>query len=263
MDSVSIPRIDNPSYTAHVDVSGTLRDIFASIFPDLGDIQLEELRQAIKQSYDDLGWGVQGSTEGSHPTPMFRAFFDILKTKQKPNLHLLARLQELADYGFFDGAGERASLLDSERPTLVRIHGTSNGMLQRAFSSFVLYSLYRDMFRRGVQSLLSHAVIFDEAHRAAKLKLMPHMAKECRKYGLALALASQGARDFDSSLYEAVGSYLILRVTEADARALARNTGASADQQRTSDRLKSLAPYTAMFSTTSMHRSISVKLQDL
>jgi DNA phosphorothioation-dependent restriction protein DptH len=135
-------RIDAPQPTAHVDVAGTLRDIFSSIFPDLGDLQLEELRQAIKQSYDDLGWGDRSGFAVERSTPPFRAFFDILGSKPKPNLGLLARLQELADYGFFDGAGEQASLLEEVRPTIVRIHGTTNGILQNAFSSFVLYSLY-------------------------------------------------------------------------------------------------------------------------
>ena len=42
---------------------------------------------------------------------------------------------------------------------------------------------------------------------------------------LGAGLASQGAKDFDPALFEAVSSYLVLRVTEGDARALARNTG--------------------------------------
>jgi DNA phosphorothioation-dependent restriction protein DptH len=105
-------RIDAPQATAYVDVAGTLRDIFSSIFPDLGDLQLEELRQAIKQSYDDLGWGKRSDSLTERPVPRLRAFFDILAAKPKPNLGLLARLRELADYGFFDGAGERASLLN-------------------------------------------------------------------------------------------------------------------------------------------------------
>ena len=131
-------RIDSSQQTAHVDIAGTLRDIFSSIFPDLGDLQLEELRQAIKQSYDDRGWG-QSSSDVAPTIPPFRAFFDILSAKVKPNLGLLARLQELADYGFFDGAGEQASLLAEQRPTVIRIHGSTNGILQNAFSSFVLY----------------------------------------------------------------------------------------------------------------------------
>ena len=253
-------RVDAAQPTGYVDVAGTLRDIFASIFPDLGDLQLEELRQAIKQSYTDLGWGNRSAGSIQSPVPLFRAFFDILTTRPKPNLGLLARLQELADYGFFESTGDRASLLDECRPTVVRIHGTTNGMLQNAFSSFVLYSIYKDMFRRGVQSRLTHAVIFDEAHRAARLKLIPQFGKECRKFGLALALASQEARDFDPSLFAAVGNYLVLRVTETDARTLARMTGSTLEERRTADKLKALERYTAIFFGEGRPRPTSIRL---
>lgn len=253
-------RVDAPQPTAYVDVAGTLRDIFASIFPDLGDLQLEELRQAIKQSYTDLGWGDRATGPVQRPIPQFGAFLNILTSKPKPNPGLLARLRELADYGFFDNPGDGASLLDEARPTVVRIHGSTNGMLQNAFASFVLYSLYKDMFRRGVQPRLTHAVIFDEAHRAARLKLIPQLGKECRKYGLALALASQEARDFDSSLFAAVGSYLSLRVSEADARTLAGMTGSTLEERRTADRLKALEKYTALFFGEGRPRPTSVHL---
>lgn len=251
-------RVDAPGPMAYIDVAGTLRDIFASIFPDLGEIQLEDLRAAIKQSYDDLGWNERG-TERPSP-PRFRTFLDILKSRPKPNQNLLARLQELDDYGFFDGDDSAPGILSDGKPTIIRVHLSTNEIVQRAFSSFVLYSIYKDMFRRGVQHRLTHAVIFDEAHRAAKLKLIPRLAKECRKYGLALALASQGARDFDGGLFEAVANYLVLRVTEADARTLARNTGPTAEQHRTADRLKALEPYHALFFHAASQRPVSLRL---
>ncbi|MCJ2031319.1 ATP-binding protein [Methylobacterium sp. J-043] len=247
-------RVHAPGPTAHIDVAGTLRDIFASIFPDLGEIQLEELRAAIRQSYDDLGWGRRDSERPAPPA--FRTFLDILRSRPKPNQNLLARLQELDDYGFFNCGEDDAGLLADARPTLVRVHLSTNDILQRAFAGFVLYSVYKDMFRRGVQECLTHAVIFDEAHRAAKLKLIPRLAKECRKYGLALGLASQGVRDFDPALFEAIASYLVLRVTEADARTIARNIGPTADQGRTADRMKALEPYTAFFSAGSVRPTI-------
>lgn len=251
-------RVDAPGPMAYIDVAGTLRDIFASIFPDLGEIQLEELRGAIKQSYDDLGWN-ERNPERPAP-PRFRTFLDILKSRPKPNQNLLARLQELDDYGFFDGDDGAPGILADSKPTLIRVHLSTNEIVQRAFSSFVLYSIYKDMFRRGVQQRLTHAVIFDEAHRAAKLKLIPRLAKECRKYGLALALASQGVRDFDSGLFEAVANYLVLRVTEADARTLARNTGPTVEQQRTTDRLKALEAYNALFFSAASQRPRSLRL---
>ena len=68
-----------------------------------------------------------------------------------------------------------------------------NDYLQRAFATFVLYNLYQTMFRRGTQPRITHAIIFDEAHRAARLKLIPTMVKECRKYGIAFVVASQEA----------------------------------------------------------------------
>lgn len=251
-------RVDASGPMAYIDVAGTLRDIFASIFPDLGEIQLEELRGAIKQSYDDLGWSERGSERPEFPR--FRTFLDILKSRPKPNQNLLARLQELDDYGFFDSNDGAPGILVDGKPTLIRVHLSTNEIVQRAFSSFVLYSIYKDMFRRGVQQRLTHAVIFDEAHRAAKLKLIPRLAKECRKYGIALALASQGVRDFDGALFEAVANYLVLRVTEADARTLARNTGPTVEQQRTTDRLKALEPYHAMFFSSASPKPISLRL---
>ena len=68
--------------------------------------------------------------------------------------------------------------------------------------------LRKDMFRRGIQDRITHALIFDEAHRAAGLKLIPAMAKECRKYGISLVLASQEARDFHPSVFSAIANYL-------------------------------------------------------
>src|SRR4051812_48609033 len=46
---------------------------------------------------DDKGWAL-AREDGERPEPpAFRAFLDILRSKQKPNATLLARLQELAD----------------------------------------------------------------------------------------------------------------------------------------------------------------------
>jgi DNA phosphorothioation-dependent restriction protein DptH len=79
---------------------------------------------------------------------------------------------------------------------------------------------------------------------------------------LTLALASQEARDFDPSLFAAVGNYLVLRVTEADARTLARMTGSTLEERRTADRLKALERYTALFFSEGRSRPASVHLSN-
>lgn len=252
-------QVDPNARLSHIDVASELRDIFSAIFPDLGDLQTEEIRQAIKQSYLDLGWG-SDSHDKALSAPPFKAFFDILSAKAKPNPGLMARLSELADYNFFSSSGSSRSLLDTTTPTVIRIHETANDLLQRAFSSFVLYSLYKDMFKRGVQSRMTHTIIFDEAHRASRLKLLPTMAKESRKYGLALVLASQEARDFDSSLFSNIASFLCLRVTETDAKAIAKSCVSSDIEKRLIDRLKQLDKFTAFFMSEGLRRPSQVRL---
>jgi len=240
-------QIDDGSPTAHVDAAGEIRDIFSAIFPDLGDVQTEGIRQAILQSFTELGWGAGGKKGKKLGTPTFQSFFDNLQSQAKPDRGLMARLSELNDYGFFDAGGSSRSPLDVKRTTILRIHGTTNEILQRAFASFVLYSIYKDMFRRGLQNRLTHAVVFDEAHRASRLKLIPTMAKECHKYGLSLILASQEARDFDPSLFSAISTYLCMRVTEQDAKFISRNVVASDIEKQTIDPLKQLDRYKALF----------------
>ena len=238
-------RIEKPAPFAQIERAGMLRDIFSAIFPDLGDIQLATIYDAIKTSYADRGWGK--SVANVMESPPFRAFFEILLNQSKPDRGLLARLTELDDYGLFAGSGKTPGLLESAEPCILQIHATPSEIMQRAFASLMFQKLYQDMFQRGVQSRITHAIVFDEAHRASRLKLIPTMAKECRKYGIALILASQEAKDFDDSLYSAVGNFLVLKVAEPDARRLAKNLVSSDQEKRTSDRLKQLPKFQAMF----------------
>jgi DNA phosphorothioation-dependent restriction protein DptH len=41
----------------------------------------------------------------------------------------------------------------------------ANEVVQRAYASFVLYRIYQDMFRRGRQERLTHALFFAEGQR--------------------------------------------------------------------------------------------------
>jgi DNA phosphorothioation-dependent restriction protein DptH len=249
-------QIVHPAPTSFIDNAGELRDIFAAIFPDLGDIQLDRIRQAIKRSYQESGWNAaqppggasnDAGQNGPGSIPEFRAFFRMLQEEAKPDRGLLARLSELDDYGVFAAAGSARSLLSAQYPTVLRIHTTQNDKVQRAFAILALYNVYKEMFRRGSQERITHAVIFDEAHRATRLRLLPTMAKECRKYGLVMIVASQEAKDFDSSLFSAIANYLLLHMTEKDARALARNVTTSNMERRIVDRLKTLDKYQALF----------------
>jgi hypothetical protein len=116
------------------------------------------------------------------------------------------------------------------------------------------------MFARGRQSELTHAIIFDEAHKASKLKLIPTMAKECRKFGLALVVASQESRDFDPRLFTAIANYLILRVTDDTARHLSKNIVSSDRQRAVADRMKELQKFQALWLCEGRKSPVSLSL---
>jgi len=231
---------------AWVDNVGMLRDIFSAIFPDLGDRQNNQIREAIKKSYTKLGYGKPNLDTKDLEVPKFQTFYDFLQKDEKTNPGILARLEELNDYGFFRHEGEEAGLLKVSKPSLIRVHVNPNERLQRALASFILFSIRQNMFLRGEQDRITHAVIFDEAHRASKLTLLPTMAKECRKFGISIIVASQEAKDFNQSLYSAIANYLVLRVNDVDAKALARNVVQSDDTKRMASKLKLLDRFTAI-----------------
>ena len=242
--------VDRESRMAYLDVAGAIRDIFAAIYPELGDIQADRVRKAVKDSFIEKGWGNSDIAPSDAQEPPFNRFVEILRNDPKPDRgmrSLLARLEELEDYQFFELRESYSSLWDSEQPTVIRIHTTQNEILQRAFASLVFYGLYKDMFRRGTRDRITHAIIFDEAHRAAKLKLIPTMAKECRKYGVSLVLASQEARDFNVSVFSAIANYLVLRLTEADAKSLVRNVASSQRERMLIDKIKQMPRFKALY----------------
>ena len=252
--------LDRSWKSAHIDVAGIIRDIFMAIYPDLGPLQGAKIRTAVKRSFEELGWGASVDDLASLEEPPFRRFLEIMRTEPKPTIgvrNLLARLDELDDYGFFDLGDEHGSLWEADRPTVIRIHRTASDVLQNAFASLVVYGLYKNMFQRGIQDRITHAVIVDEAHRAAKLSLIPTMAKECRKYGVSLVLASQQATDFHRSVFSAIANYLVLRMTEMDAKALVRNVATSTQERSLVDRIKRMDRFKALyFSSQGAHPTL-------
>jgi len=257
--------INKESPTAYLDVAGSIRDIFMAIFPEIGDLQGEAIRDAIKESFTEQGWGNDKMDASQLSEPRFDRFLEILRTYPNPDKGLrtlLARLNELSDYGFFNISETHSSLWQSNEVIVIRIHATQNELLQKAFASLVFYGLYKDMFRRGIHDRITHAIIFDEAHRAAKLKLIPTMAKECRKYGISLVLASQEAKDFNDSLFSAIANYLVLRLNENDAKALVRNVSSSDQERELVNKIKQMNRFQALYFSEGRSRPAEIQLFD-
>ena len=99
-----------------------------------------------------------------------------------------------------------------------------------------------------------------DAYRAAESKFIPTMAKECRKYGISLMLASQEARDFNVSLFSAIANYLVLRLTEADAKSLVRNVASSQHERTLMDKIKQMARFKALYFCEGRSKPYTVNL---
>ncbi len=242
----------------YVDNAGALRDIFSGIFPDLGEVQLAAVRDAISDAYREYGWG-PGLTGD---VPPFRRFWEILQANPRADAKLLTRLRELDDYGMFDSRAQGRSILGVDKPTVIRLHTTQNEVIQRAFAIFLIYRIYQEMFSRGIQGRITHALVVDEAHRASKLKLLPRVAKECRKYGIAMLMASQEVQDFDDSLIQAMGTYVALRVGEADSKGIARYMAPGDQVKIMVDALKTLPKFEAYFFTEGYKVGQHIRLAD-
>src|SRR5437764_6709884 len=77
--------IDRSSRMAYLDVAGALRDIFVAIFPELGDIQAERIRKAIKDSFLEAGWDDPNKDLTELREPEFKRFVEILRSDPKPD----------------------------------------------------------------------------------------------------------------------------------------------------------------------------------
>ena len=78
----------------------------------------------------ETGWDNPNKALAELHEPEFKRFVEILKSDPKPDRGLrtlLARLEELGDYGFFHLGELRESLWESDQLIVIRIHTTRNG----------------------------------------------------------------------------------------------------------------------------------------
>jgi DNA helicase HerA-like ATPase len=133
---------------------------------------------------------------------------------------------------------------------------------QRVAASFLLQRLYRDMFGRVEVRQLRNAIVFDEAHRVARLTLIPKMMQECRKYGILFVLSSQRIEDFNQGVLDSAGNHLYLRVNHTDARRLASYLAAGGGAGDIAQKLQNLHKYHALYRSEDYQPFAHVRLAE-
>ncbi|MGQ9688851.1 MAG: ATP-binding protein [Desulfobaccales bacterium] len=237
-------------------------EIFANIYPSFGELQVSYLRKILKQCYEGAGFTASPSET---PPPRFIEFWRCLNGKAETDREarkIAARLEPIFELGLFKeelaGSYPLSHLL--QRVTILDLHSLENEENQRVAASFFLQRLYRDMFSHAEEGRLRNAIVLDEAHRVARLSLIPKMMQECRKYGILFILASQRVEDFDKGVLDSAGNHLYLRVNYPDARRLAAYLGGREAHRDLTQRLQDLHKFHALFRSEDVRPFVKVLL---
>jgi hypothetical protein len=215
-----------------LDAAGCVRDAFKFIFSDLGDVQLAELFKV-------------AHTLATSSNPTLYNLSDSL-AEVDGSCKVISRVQQFDMYRLFKTT-EPITLLDGPPSICVRLYDCDNKEIQRALQAFTLLQLYLEMKRRGVQSRITHAIVIDEAHLLARLPFLELFAREARKYGICLILASQSTNDFSDELYSAIANCIALRSDVKDCKMIAQRISPSKKQVNAiCDDLKELPKFFAI-----------------
>ena len=71
------------------------------------------------------------------------------------------------------------------------------------------------------------AVVLDEAHKISYDQTLTDLIREARKYGIGFILASQTPRDFDSVVFDNMGTKISLQLEGDDSKIITENFGLS------------------------------------
>ncbi len=216
------------------DRAQAVAETWATVFNGLGDAQKGMLEKAARQLFARAREaGHQGSVDFSAFPGALKQVLRNARTASERNL--LARVRR------FDGIFSPGEALAMERlvgqTTVLDASGFESEDVVRGIACFVLEHVYRRMRSLGQSAGMRLLVFLDEAHLAARLKTLARIAREGRKYGVGIFLASQGEADFNPDVYKNTGLQVILQVDANEAKIITRHWTGSAKEARRYQRL--------------------------
>jgi hypothetical protein len=198
----------------------------------LGVQQEATLRTAMIECYADHGI-TKETTE--KPLSGYPAFEELeSKILELPNhTALLNRLSPIFSLNLFSVAQDDRGFEDfMKSPKVIRLAPLPTEEVKLAVAEFVLLKLYNHFVCRPHQPHPVMAVIIDEAHKLSGSECIVKLFREIRKFGVAMILSSQKAKDFHSDIHANAASGLFLKNSEISDRKYI------ADQLKGSDKHK-------------------------
>ncbi|MEC7641243.1 MAG: DUF87 domain-containing protein, partial [Nitrospinota bacterium] len=216
-----------------------ISEMFNKAF-DLGPIQQRNLRHALFQTYESQG--LDRNETSLPPDAKFPGFDELRYFLEEVGDHNLNnRLDPLFDLQLFQGdVGFQDGFLNE--PHIVWLKTLPNDYIKKAVSGILLMGIYDSLLRAGeYPNGVRIAVVVDEAHKVANLNEMTVLLKESRKYGCAVLLSSQEAKDFSDSIYSNVGTLLCLGLNETgNSEKIAKQLGSHSNFRDLADKIRNL-----------------------
>ena len=193
-----------------------------SEFYNLGPIQARILEDAILLSYENAGIRDNDPSTWERSPPTIRDVIAILEdmSRRDTRARIVAMyLSSLAAKAFSQDrlpfpapdSGLSAVVFDLSRLA------TREQMV--LYTETILYKLYNLVKALGPADSLRYILLVDEAHIFArktsrKRAVLPLIAAELRKYGVALILVTQRASELDETILANMGTYICLKHTD-------------------------------------------------
>jgi len=206
-------------------VSGILKQIFG-----LGDIQHPLLKDAIKRAYQEKGFSISDRNTWNNEPPQFHDIWTILEFMEqnegKNVKNLKYRIEELFENNIFTSPDEGFSISEIlNQNSIINLSTLPTSELMKSVARFVLQSVYNRMLSEGPSKEIKLYVVIDEAHKLSYDQTLTELIREARKYGVGFILASQSVRDFDTVVFENMGTKIALQLEGETAKFMAENFG--------------------------------------
>jgi hypothetical protein len=207
--------------------AGILKRIYG-----LGVQQEANLRTAMEECYKDHGI----FRDTAQVPPSGYPPFEHLETKirELPNhIPLLNRLSPIFSLDLFTNSGDGQNFAEFiSFPTVIRLAPLPTEEVKLAVVEFVLLQLYHHFMGQPHRISPHMAIIIDEAHKVSESDSLVTLFREIRKFGVAVILSSQKAKDFHPDIHANAASGLFLKNSEiADRKYIADQLKASSREK--------------------------------
>lgn len=222
-------------------------DSIHNIFSQIGIIQRSLLQKAIVDAFEKKGFTSDPDT-WNNDLPNLQQVKEILQeqSKERDGNHtnidkMLAQLNLFFEETIF----QKEDRLPFERllkqVTILQLTGPEQ--IRLCASRFLLDKLYSYMISKGISQKIQVVFVVDEAHKLCSEAKIRNFAREARKYGIVLVLASQDPKDFHRNIASNANTFITLQLAQPGAYSIARSFGIfrKSDQEKLMQNIMSLS----------------------